>query len=67
MLLHHQQQLSSTFERRTDGEVLIQCSICFFSGFSKVFLPSIPLSGALKLAIYSAVPINLLEVAWKSL
>ncbi len=28
-------QQSSTFERRKDGDIDIQCSVCFFSGFSQ--------------------------------
>jgi hypothetical protein len=28
-------QQSPTFERKQDGDIDIQCSVCFFSGFSK--------------------------------
>ena len=27
-------QQSATFERKSDGAIAIQCSVCFFSGFS---------------------------------
>lgn len=27
-------QQSATFERKSDGAISIQCSVCFFSGFS---------------------------------
>ena len=33
-------QQSATFERKSDGAIAIQCSVCFFSGFSTCHCPS---------------------------